>query len=314
MNLVIVGAGGIGAVHARHAVRLTGVTTYIVDTDPSKARDLAQRLGAAAISIDEAHGVADAAVVCVPTDFHATVARSFLERGKPVLIEKPLCRTVAEADSLELWANLIAVGQVVRFFSDHNQVHEAVARGDVGKPAAARLRRSGGKPRNWSGWFSDFDRSGGTLLDLAIHDFDWLRWTIGDVESVFACSAQGSDRSIDGDFALATLMMKSGAVCHVETSWMDTSFRTSIEVSGPKGCIEVDSRVNPTVRIEVPGAAQGFSPMSANDDPYARQLREFVKFACGQASQIATYHDGREALRISLAADESALSGQTIHL
>ncbi|MFX8856442.1 Gfo/Idh/MocA family oxidoreductase, partial [Acinetobacter baumannii] len=88
------------------------------------------------------------------------------------------------------------------------------------------------------------------LLDLAIHDFDWIRWTIGDVDSVFAVSAQAQDRSVDGDFALATLSMKSGAVCHVETSWMDTAFRTSIEVSGPEGCIEVDSRMNPTVRVD----------------------------------------------------------------
>ncbi|MFX8965014.1 Gfo/Idh/MocA family oxidoreductase, partial [Acinetobacter baumannii] len=84
-------------------------------------------------------------------------------------------------------------------------MHHAVKRGDIGKPASARLRRSGGKPRTWGGWFSDFDRSGGTLLDLAIHDFDWIRWTIGDVDSVFAVSAQAQDRSVDGDFALATL-------------------------------------------------------------------------------------------------------------
>lgn len=313
MKLAIVGAGGIGSVHARHAVRL-GFETRVCDRDTEKATSLAAQNGCKTIDTHDAPEWADGAVICVPTDLHAEVALPFLEAGKVALIEKPLCRTVEETDALQPWKDRIAVGQVVRFFADHRHVHNVIVNGEIGKPAAARLRRSGGKPRNWNGWFADYERSGGTLLDLAIHDFDWIRWTLGDVESVFACSAKANDASLDGDFAVATLRLKTGAVAHVETSWMDTSFRTSIEVSGQGGSVEVDSRVNPTVRIDTPGAVQSFSPGSPTDDPYASQLAEFVKFSKREPSDIATFDDGREALRIALAAVESAKTGQTVRL
>ena len=315
MRIAIVGAGGIGAVHARHAARLPGVDIVVYDQDGSKASALADLVGGRSLdSVGEAVLSCDCAVVGVPTDLHAEVALPFLKGGKPVLIEKPLTRTLAQADELGGYADLIAVGQVVRYFSDHRQVHDEVAGGAIGKPAAARVRRSGGKPRNWNGWFGDYARSGGVVLDLAIHDFDWLRWTLGEVESVFACSAKASDPLLDGDFALTTLKMREGAVCHSESSWMDVSFRTSIEVSGPLGCIEVDSRVNPTVRVDLPGSVQTFSPQAACDDPYLLQMKAFVAFASGESSDIATFADGRAALQIALAAVESAQTGLTVHL
>ena len=315
MRIVIVGAGGIGAVHARHAAKIPGLDLVIFDHDTEKSTALAATHGArVAISFDEAVAEADAAIAAVPTDAHAEVCLPFVQAGKHVLVEKPLVRTLSEADALAEFAPLIAVGQVVRFFADHRQVHDVVANGAVGKPAAARVRRSGGKPRNWSGWFGDYSRSGGVLLDLAIHDFDWLRWTIGEVESVFACSAKANDPLLEGDFALATLKMREGAVCHSESSWMDVSFRTSIEVSGPLGCVEVDSRVNPTVRFDAPGSVQMFSPQAPSDDPYLLQMKAFLAFVRGEKSEIATFEDGRQALRISLAAVESAQTGQTVNL
>lgn len=316
MNVAIVGAGGIGAVHARHAARVPGVTLFVFDVDASKATGLAARHGAKVLSsLDEGVRECDAAVVGVPTDCHAEVASPWLKAGKAVLVEKPIARTLNEAEGLVQAGGRLAVGQVVRFFCDHKQVHDAVMTGTVGKPATARLRRSGGKPRNWNGWFSDLSRSGGVILDLAVHDLDWLRWTMGEVESVFACSAKANDPELDGDFALTTLKMKEGAVCHSEASWMDSTFRTSIEVSGPKGCIEVDSRINPSFRLDLPGAPpQTFSPMAAADDPYFLQMRAFLSFARGEASDVATGLDGLAALKIALAALQSAQTGETVHL
>ncbi|MES1227967.1 MAG: Gfo/Idh/MocA family oxidoreductase [Armatimonadota bacterium] len=315
MRIAIVGAGGIGAVHARHAARIPDVEILVHDRDVDKATTLAQAVGGRVVTgMGDTISECDAAVICVPTDLHVELSLPFLKEGKRLLIEKPLARTLTQADELSAFAGLIAVGQVVRYFADHRKVHDVVKEGSLGKPAAARVRRSGGKPKNWDGWFGDYSRSGGVLLDLAVHDFDWLRWTIGEVESVFSCSAKASDPTLEGDFALTTLKMREGAVCHSESSWMDTSFRTSIEVSGPLGSIEVDSRVNPTVRIDLPGSTQMFSPQAPADDPYFLQMQAFASFAQGEQSNIATYEDGRAAVQIALAAVESAQTGQTVHL
>ncbi len=85
----------------------------------------------------------------------------------------------------------------------------------------------------------DHQRSGGVLVDLAIHDFDWLRWTFGEVVSVSSRSV--ASKSMKGpDYALTVLKHESGTVSHVETTWMDPAgFSTSFEVAGSYGDSEL---------------------------------------------------------------------------
>src|SRR5688572_21354255 len=110
------------------------------------------------------------------------------------------------------------------------------------------MRRGGGQPKGEGMWFRDYERSGGVLLDLAVHDFDWLRWTLGEISQVYSRSL-GITRGSGPDYALTTLSFASGAVAHVESTWMDPSgFRVAVEVAGSEGIIEYDSRLTPSLR------------------------------------------------------------------
>src|SRR5204863_4959008 len=131
-------------------------------------------------------------------------------------------------------------GQVVRFFAEYATGNRLVKEGKVGKPAAARTRRGGLAPMGSHGWFQDYQRSGGVLLDLAVHDFDWLRWTLGEVKHLYSRSV-GVATDGGPDYALTVLTFESGAVAHVESTWMDPSgFRTAFEVCGSEGMIQFD--------------------------------------------------------------------------
>ena len=205
-----------------------------------------------------------------------------------MLVEKPMARTVEECAALISVAAKAGValmpGQVVRFFPEFAAANRAVREGRVGRPAAVRTRRGGKAPKGSDMWFQDHARSGGLLLDLAVHDFDWMLWTFGDVESVFSRSVrlghpvEGAE--FEGDYALTTLKFKSGCVGHVETTWMDPAgFRVTFEVCGSDGMSEYDSRSVATLRIHDAAGSRSESNLAPTDDPFYLELRAFVEGA-----------------------------------
>jgi predicted dehydrogenase len=318
MRIAIVGAGGMGNVHARHHRNIPGVEPAVFDVDPERARTLAERWRIdVRDSFEDVLAWADAVDLCVPTPLHLELGLSVIAAGKALLVEKPIAGTLQDGAKLvNAAANagvLLMPGHVARFFPEFSTANRLVREGGVGNPAAARTRRGGGMPKGAGLWFADHSKSGGVLLDLAIHDFDWLRWTLGEVESVFSRSR--SARTGEGpDYALTMLKFASGALAHVESTWMDPSgFRVSFEVCGSEGMIEYDSRNVPTLRTSVDGSPTVTeAPLDSADDPYYRQLSGFADAVREGREPPVTGYDGLMALALSEAATESAKSGKPV--
>lgn len=316
MRIGIIGAGGMGSTHARHYGNVGGLELLIADVDESKAKQLAENSrGARQVTVEEAYATADAIDVCLPTDLHLSFGLWALESGKPLFMEKPFASNLEEAAKLmdaAQKANLpIMVGQVVRFFPEFKRAHQIVIEGNIGRPASVRTRRGGGQPR--TDWFKDIARSGGILLDLAVHDYDWLRWTIGEVKSVMARSF-AINQSYWPDYALTTLQFDSGAVGHVESTWADPGGgRVTFEVCGSAGMIEHDSRRAVALRTSIIGTAQAVeAPMAPNDDPYFNQMKAFADCVRSGTPPPITATDGFMALSIACAALESARTGRAV--
>lgn len=314
-RVAIFGAGGMGGTHARHYSRIEGVELAIFDPATDRAEALADR-HCATVSSSAAEAIewADLVDVCTPTDSHAELAHQAIAAGRAVLVEKPLACDLAEAAEIVRHADRVGVplmvGQVVRYFPEFRRGHDLVAEGRVGKPAAARMRRGGGPPK--APWFMDHKRSGGVLIDLAVHDFDWLRWTLGEVDHLYARSV-GAASGQGPDYALTTLTFDSGCVAHVESTWMDPSgFRVSFEVAGSDGMIEYDSRQTAVLKTHLAGASRGEAPLDGGDDPYYRQLTDVVATVRGEQAPAVNGLDGFAALAIAVAARESAQTGRVI--
>lgn len=323
MRAVVIGTGGIGRVHMRQYAKMPDIELGGLDVDPDRCREACEMFGALPQqSLSEAISWADIVDVCIPTDLHLGVAEQVIASGRALFLEKPIAGTVADARKLCQSAESAGIpampGQVVRFFPEFAAGRRAVASGKIGTPAAARTRRGGKAPSGAGGWFQDFGRSGGVLLDLAIHDFDWLRWTLGEVNSVYAMSprfGQGRQRfgEFVGDYALTTIRFDSGAAAHVEATWMDPSgFRTTFEVCGSEGMIEYDSRQTPTLKSYLDATPLAESPLSSHDDPYYQQLRSFVEAVQASTTPPVSMRDGLAAVSIACAALESAATGKAI--
>lgn len=314
----ILGAGGIGNVHARHLRSMPEVEVLFYDVEAAKAEQFARahdarKVATARALVDES----DIIDLCVPTDVRGTVALEAIATGKPVFLEKPIAGTVKEGAVIaEAAANSgakVGVGHVVRFFPEYREANRLVKEGKIGKPAAARARRGGGMPGKAGAiWFQDHSRSGGVLIDLGVHDFDFLRWTLGEADTVFAQSV-GAKTMSGADYALTTIKFACGAVAQVESTWMDPGgFRTSFELCGSDGMIEFDSRQTVTLRTSTPSGTIREAPLSSGDDPFFRQLSSFVAAVQEGREPPVTVLEALKSLALAEAAFESAKTGKAV--
>ena len=337
-RVALVGAGGMGGLHASCYKQIANAEPVgVMDVRAEAAQTLAAKHDAQAFTDFDAMLEAtrpDIVDVCCPTPWHAEyVCRAAHRAGelgiRGISVEKPMARTLADCQQMiaacELADVPLFVAHVVRFFPEFALAKRGVDEGYVGKPAAIRTRRGGAMPHAWNDWYGDFEMSGGCVLDLLIHDFDWLRWTFGEVERVYAKGLAHS-KLPSYDYALVTLRFCSGAIGHVEGTWNDPSgFKVTVEIAGDAGLAEFNFNqpmgipfqmaLNPKAGEEGKprtGVAIPESPATVN--PYQAELQHFLDCLEAGVPPSITAHDGMEAVRIALAALESIRSGQPVTL
>jgi predicted dehydrogenase len=327
LRVGIVGAGFMGRVHLA-ALAAEGVAATVMDPHPGRAATLAEDHGADVCgSLDELiHGV-DVVDICAPTHRHTEIAIAAAGAGRHVICEKPLARTLDDAEAVIAACSRsgvrLFVAQVVRYFPEYVAARRALLDGAVGEPAVLRLKRAAYRPRvPPDHWLLDRDKSGRVVVDLMIHDFDMARWLAGDVVTVHCRSAAEDRPDLEVDHAVATLTHASGAISQVSGSWAygTDTFRTAFEIAGSRGLISYDSATAQPI-VSYLGAAPsqeagavGLPQSPAAEDPYRLELREFLAAIERGVPARVQPADGLEALRIALAAEASARTGQVVHL
>lgn len=321
----VVGAGFMGGTHAA-AWRSLGVPVRVYAEIPGEAAEVAARTGAeVAGSLESLIDGSDIVDICTPTDTHVAIALAAAAAGRHVVCEKPLALRAADGrrvlDACAAAGVRLFVAHVLRYFPEVAAAKRAVDEGAIGRPAVLRLKRAAFRPRKPAGhWLFDPARSGGMVLDLMIHDLDLARWVAGDVVAV-QCRSAGDERpGLGVDHAFAILTHASGAISHVTGSWAYAmpAFRTSMELAGSHGLIAYDSEVARPITswVEAPAAsgqgAVGIQKALTEVDPFAAELADFLAAIRSGGEARVTADDGLAALRIGLAAAESARTGRVV--
>ena len=328
MKVGIVGVGFMGTTHAtgwaKTPVEIVG---FLAETE-REAGSIASQYGTKVyVSLEEMLPDVDVVDICSPTHLHYEMALKAAAAGKHVVCEKPLARTTQQAQKIvkacrEAGVQLL-VAHVVRFFPEYALAHAAVADGQIGRPGVIRLHRGSYRPKKPAGnWFLDEVKSGGILMDLMIHDYDYASWVAGEVESVFAQRVTEHHIEAPVDYGLVILTHRSGALSHISGAWAypPPTFRTRLEIAGDKGLIEFDSDGTAPIQnlilknggADAPDVALPSSPVS--ESPYTTQIKEFYHtLVDGTPSRISAA-DGLHAVQIAEAALESAHSGQPVKL
>lgn len=327
LKVALVGAGGMGRVHAKAYSQMEEAELVAVcDIDPEAAKKCADEYKIPAYTdFGEMIGNVDVDVVdiCTPTYAHLECVKAAAEAGKHVACEKPLARTVSQAkEAAQVCKDAgvkLFVAHVLRWFPEYRSIKEHVTAGAIGDAVEVRTTRSGSHPNSPNCWYCDYSKSGGVVLDLIIHDFDWLRWCFGNVKRVYARGLYESKIPIT-DYALVTLRFENGVIAHVEGGWARPSgFITSAEVAGTKGLLNYSNADSvPLVidkkAIEVDRPSITIPENPANESPYYKELRHFINCLESGETPEVTPEDGIEAVRIAEAALKSISSGQSVVL
>jgi predicted dehydrogenase len=216
MRVGIAGAGMMGEVHAAAWRNAGAILTGCVSMRSTQSADLAQRFGMASYpSYEELINNVDIVDICTPTEAHKSMVVEAAAAGKHVVCEKPIALTVRDAremiDACAAAGVRFFICMVVRFFPQYRLAKELVVQGRVGKIGVLRLKRMAYPPtKPVENWYVDEARSGGMVLDLMIHDFDYARWLAGEAERVFAHRSQAVSSA--AQYVQATIRFKSGAL------------------------------------------------------------------------------------------------------
>jgi len=328
MRVGIVGAGFMGTTHAAGWAETGAEIVGFTAETATEAEPLALAYGARVFpELQALIDAVDVVDVCTPTHLHHPIVLQAAAAGKHIICEKPLARHVAEAQEMvracrEAGVQLL-VAHVVRFFPEYALAQAQVAGGAIGRPGVLRLTRGSYRPKKPVGnWFLDEAKSGGILMDLMIHDFDYARWIAGEVESVFARRVTATHPDAPVDYGLAILRHRSGALTHVAGAWAypPPTFRTGLEIAGDQGLIQFDSDMTAPITnllrrdggADAPDVALPPSPTS--ESPYTTQIKEFYNALQGDGPSRVTAEDGLAAVQIAIAAMESVTSGKAVRL
>ena len=185
---ILVGAGFMGKTHLEAYGEIPDVRiTAIVDRDGTRASLLAACCSAEAFTdFGEALRLKrpDFVDICLPTPLHRTVLLAAVENGADVLVEKPLALGLEDIEAMteaaQRTGRRVMVAHVCRFMPQYLYARNLIETERLGKPLFFGAARESDLP-SWSvgEWINDRSQSGGTLLDLSIHDIDISNWLLG---------------------------------------------------------------------------------------------------------------------------------------
>ncbi|MFC4498002.1 MULTISPECIES: Gfo/Idh/MocA family oxidoreductase [Streptomyces] len=319
MRIGVIGTGRIGTIHANTLSRHREVGSLILtDADPSRAAELALRLGeTAAPGVDEIFrwGV-DAVVITTATAAHAELIGRAARSGLPVFCEKPialdLAGTLQAIGEVESAGTILQMGFQRRFDAGYAGAREAVRSGRLGRLHTVRALTSDQAPPT-AEWLPV---SGGIYRDALIHDFDCLRWVTGrEVSDVYAAGSDAGPAMFraagDVDTAAAVLTLDDGTLATATATRLNgAGYDVRMELAGELDQIVVglDDRT-PIASTEPTGPPAADKPwtgfLERFEPAYEAELIAFVGVVRGE---LVNPCDGREALqafRIAEACDVS---------
>jgi predicted dehydrogenase len=297
MRVAAIGVGHLGRHHARILASLEGVILVAVaDADPERARSVGEPLGARVVSdADSLTGDVDAVTVAVPTEAHVEAALPFLERGIPVLVEKPLAPSLGEADRLIEAAaasgTILAVGHTERF----NPAVTA-ARVHVSTPRFIEVHRLGTFPER----SLDID----VVFDLMIHDLDIVLSLVNSpVASVEAVGVPVLTGRVD--IANARLRFETGCIANLTASRISRDRTRKIRVFQPDAYLSIDYAAQEAemYRLRREGGVrpviEGGKLDVPREEPLRCELADFVGAVRHGRPPLVTGQDGRKALALA---------------
>jgi predicted dehydrogenase len=304
LRTAVIGVGSLGKHHARnHATFASeGRTTFVgvCDTDLENVKQVSSEYSCE-YSTDwrDFLGKVDAVSIVTPTETHCEIACAFLDKGVDVLVEKPIARTIAEADLMIETAKKsgakIMVGHLERF----NPAMVAL-RPHVNNPLYFEIHRVSPFPNR----SLDVD----VVLDVMIHDLDAIQWLVGENVKTSQIDAVGINVLSDKvDAANARIEFENGAVANITASRIGTEKIRKTRFYQTNSYVVLDyatkfasvTSLNPDAPIPILGIS--INRLEVEDiEPLRAELSAFLECLEQDKTPPITAEDGRRALKLAI--------------
>src|SRR5229473_275685 len=304
LRTAVIGVGHLGSQHARTHAALAaaglGQFTSVCDLDEAQGRRIANEYSTS-VTTDwrTLVGKVDAVSLAVPTQSHCEIACGLLEQGIHVLVEKPISRTLEEADRMvaagEKSGALLQVGHLERF----NPALIAL-KPYVRNPVYFEIHRVG----EFTARSLDID----VVLDVMIHDLDIVQWLVGNDVEVTSLHAVGIPILTDRvDAANARLEFATGAVANITASRVGTEKIRKMRFFQPRDYVAVDYTTNHASISNLAPSTIGPWPgvqtriLEVRDiEPLRAEIESFLQTAAENSQPAVSGEDGRRALALAL--------------
>lgn len=329
MRLLVIGCGSIGKRHISNLLSLNAGRIVSFDSRVDRRREAQSRFAIETVDcLEDAWGLSPhAALITAPTAMHVPLALRAAEHGCHLFIEKPLSHRLEGVDQLlqEVRGKklITLVGCNFRFHPGLLKIKQLLEQGAIGRVVAARVEVGQYLP-DWHPWedyrqgySAQHDLGGGVILD-AIHEIDYARWMLGEVEAVSCFAGKLSELDIDTeDTAAILLRFAAGAIAEVHLDYIQRISSRSCHIIGNKGTIRWDYA---TGRVRWYTAATrewhvfvnppGWEP----NQMYLDELQHFLRCLEGEQEPTLDVFGAARVLEIALAAKTASESAQVVKL
>jgi predicted dehydrogenase len=255
---------------------------------------------------------ADVVDICTPTALHAAQVIAALKAGKHVLCEKPLATSTAEAKEILKIAGkskgLLMPAMCMRFWPGWSQLKEVVEKKTYGHVLAAGFGRFSERP----GWGDAASHPGGALLDMHIHDTDFVQFLFGRPSKVSSIGVIGAKGTID--HVVTQYFFPDGPAVYAEGSWLQAKgFNMSFLVHCEQATLDFDLRRGAEALQIAPTGKPFCTAKLRGQDGYHEEIRHFIEcVGRGAPSEVVSAEDALGTLEICAAEEKSVRTGQMV--
>lgn len=333
----MIGTGFVGDIHHTAFKNWVHNAEVVAVASPTNALKFAQERGIPAGYNDYRMMLQDKDIdvidIGVPNDLHYQIVLDAAKAGKHIIIEKPLCLTIEQADAMieacQRAGVLLMYAEELLFAPKYVRVKTLIDEGAIGEPFLAK--QSEEHPGPHMSWFWDVKRSGGgVMLDMGCHSIEYTRWVLGKpkVKSVtaFMGTYVHQGRTEGEDHSYAVIEYEDNKIAMIENSWAKGGgVDDRCEVYGKKGHTRADllrgsslltySEEGYGYAVEKSGTTRGYTFTMFEEIwnyGFPQEMQHFINCVLGKETCMETGEDGREVLKIIYAAYQSAGEGRKI--
>ena len=338
MKILIAGLGSVGRRHLRNLIALGEKDIILLRSHRATLPD--DELAGYPVETDLQEALnkhaPDAIIIANPTALHLDVAIPAAQAGCHILLEKPIANSLDRVNQLQEAAqksgSRILVGFQFRYHPTLRKSRELIQQGALGQVLTVHVHWGEYLPQ-WHPW-EDYRQSyaarsdlGGGVIVTLTHPLDYLRFIVGEVDALWSFNGHLSPLDLDvEDIAEIGLTFANGTLGGVHLNYVQRPPVHRMEIVGTNGTLRWDNADGVLHFYKLPApfgsysdnppapAIESFPPPEGFDrnQLFVEQTRHFLEVVRGESEPVCTLEDGIQALRLALAAKESASTRQAI--